>query len=77
MRFLTQPFMVTEAFTGQPGRTIDLGDTLAGCRAILDGKCDDWAESAFYMVGTIEEARAKHETASGSSGAAGRVGAAA
>jgi F-type H+/Na+-transporting ATPase subunit beta len=63
MRFLTQPFMVTEAFTGQPGRSVALKDTLAGCRAILDGEGDDWAESAFYMVGTFEEARAKHEAA--------------
>jgi F-type H+-transporting ATPase subunit beta len=63
MRFLTQPFMVTEAFTGQPGRTVALKDTLAGCRAILDGQCDEWAESAFYMVGTIEEAREKQEAA--------------
>jgi F-type H+-transporting ATPase subunit beta len=60
MRFLTQPFMVTEAFTGQPGRSVPLPDTLAGCRAILDGHGDDWSESAFYMVGTIDEARAKH-----------------
>lgn len=58
-RFLTQPFAVTEDFTGKPGRSVRLADTLAGCRAILDGACDDWAESAFYMVGDIEEARGK------------------
>ena len=37
-RFLTQPFTVTEAFTGMPGRSVPLADTLAGCRAILDGE---------------------------------------
>jgi F-type H+-transporting ATPase subunit beta len=68
-RFLTQPFMVTEAFTGRPGRTVALADTLAGCRAILDGEGDAWAESAFYMVGGLEEARAKHEADSQRGGA--------
>ncbi|HXX69922.1 MAG TPA: F0F1 ATP synthase subunit beta [Polyangiaceae bacterium] len=61
MRFLTQPFNVTEAFTGQAGRSVPLADTLAGCRAILEGEGDAWPESAFYMVGTLEQARAKHE----------------
>lgn len=56
-RFLTQPFLVTEAFTGRTGRTVKLDDTLAGCRAILAGECDAWPESAFYMVGTLDEAR--------------------
>jgi len=60
LRFLTQPFLVTEAFTGMAGRTVDLKDTLAGCRAILDGHADDISESAFYMVGTFEEAVDKH-----------------
>ena len=58
-RFLTQPFAVTEAFTGMPGRSVPLAETLKGCRVILDGECDDLAESALYMVGTIEDARAK------------------
>ncbi len=58
-RFLTQPFAVTEAFTGRPGRTVPLAETLKGCRAILDGQCDDLAESSLYMIGTIEDARAK------------------
>ena len=58
-RFLTQPFSVTEAFTGIPGRSVELADTLKGCRAILDGACDGWAERSFYMVGAIDEARAK------------------
>ena len=57
MRFLTQPFMVTVAFTGKPGRTVELSATLAGCRAILDGEADDWAEGSLYMVGDLNEAR--------------------
>ncbi|WP_149866403.1 F0F1 ATP synthase subunit beta [Tropicimonas marinistellae] len=63
MRFLTQPFAVTEAFTGMSGRSVALEDTLAGCRAILDGEADDWNESSLYMVGTFEEAREKEEAA--------------
>ena len=55
-RFLTQPFAVTQAFTGKPGRQVKLADTLKGCRAILDGQGDALPESAFYMVGTLEEA---------------------
>ncbi len=62
-RFLTQPFAVTEAFTGMPGHSVALADTLAGCRAILDGECDDWQERSLYMTGTLEDARAR-ETAS-------------
>jgi F-type H+-transporting ATPase subunit beta len=59
-RFLTQPFMVTEAFTGTAGRSVPLAATLAGCRAILAGETDDWTESALYMVGDLEEARRKN-----------------
>jgi F-type H+/Na+-transporting ATPase subunit beta len=59
MRFLTQPFMVTVAFTGKQGRTVEIADTLAGCRAILDGEADDWTESSLYMIGGLEEARAR------------------
>ena len=62
-RFLTQPFAVTEAFTGTPGRSVPLPETLKGCRAILDGVSDNWAESALYMVGTIDEARKKADVA--------------
>ena len=67
-RFLSQPFVVTEAFTGTPGCSVTRADTLAGCRAILDGETDDWAESSLYMVGTLEEARQK-EAASAKMGA--------
>ncbi|PTE22491.1 F0F1 ATP synthase subunit beta [Cereibacter changlensis JA139] len=58
-RFLSQPFVVTEAFTGTPGQSVSRTDTLAGCRAILDGEADGWAEASLYMVGTIADARAK------------------
>jgi F-type H+-transporting ATPase subunit beta len=58
-RFLTQPFMVTEAFTGTPGASVPLAETLSGCRAILDGAADDWSESSLYMVGTLKDARKK------------------
>ncbi|MFA5122265.1 F0F1 ATP synthase subunit beta [Zavarzinia sp.] len=64
-RFLSQPFMVTEAFTGTPGRSVARTDTLAGVRAILDGETDNWAEASLYMVGTIEEARAKEAAQAG------------
>jgi len=62
-RFLSQPFAVTEAFTGTPGRSVTRADTLAGCRAILDGETDDWAESSLYMVGNLDEARQKEAAA--------------
>jgi F-type H+-transporting ATPase subunit beta len=58
-RFLSQPFAVTEAFTGTKGQSVSRADTLAGCRAILDGEADDWAEASLYMIGTIADARAK------------------
>ena len=62
-RFLTQPFFVSEPFTGIPGRYVELGETLRGFRQILDGKHDGLPEQAFYMVGTIEEAIEKAKAA--------------
>ncbi len=67
-RFLTQPFKVTEAFTGKSGRTVKREATIAGCRAILDGACDDWEESSLYMVGDLDEARAKEAAAKAKAG---------
>ncbi|HEY6105652.1 MAG TPA: F0F1 ATP synthase subunit beta [Anaeromyxobacteraceae bacterium] len=55
-RFLSQPFHVAEAFTGNPGKYVKLADTIRGFKEIADGKHDDLPEQAFYMVGTIEEA---------------------
>ncbi|MDR2416609.1 MAG: F0F1 ATP synthase subunit beta [Holosporales bacterium] len=58
-RFLSQPFTTAEVFTGQPGVFVDLKDTIAGFKAIVNGECDDMPEVAFFMVGTIESAREK------------------
>jgi F-type H+-transporting ATPase subunit beta len=60
-RFLTQPFSVTEQFSGQPGRLVRLEDTLDGCERILNDEFAAFPEQALYMVGTIDEARRKHE----------------
>jgi F-type H+-transporting ATPase subunit beta len=59
LRFLTQPFLVTVAFTGKAGRSVELEQTIAGCRAILDGAADSWAEASCYMIGDLDEARSK------------------
>jgi F-type H+-transporting ATPase subunit beta len=58
-RFLSQPFFVASQFTGVEGRYVSLKDTIAGFQEILSGDLDDLPEQAFYMVGTIEEAKAK------------------
>jgi len=55
-RFLSQPFHVAEVFTGFPGKFVDLEDTINGFKKLCDGEFDDLPESAFYMVGTVEEA---------------------
>jgi len=71
-QFLSQPFSVAEAFTGRQGRYVKLADTIAGFKAIIEGKCDEWTESAFNMVGVIDEAeeQAKKLSESISSGEA-------
>jgi F-type H+-transporting ATPase subunit beta len=58
-RFLSQPFHVAEVFTGSPGVLVSLEDTISGFKAIVAGEHDDLPESAFYMVGSIDEAIAK------------------
>jgi len=55
-RFLSQPFHVAEVFTGFPGLFVDLADTVKGFAAVVRGEYDHLPESAFYMVGTIEDA---------------------
>ena len=60
-RFLSQPFFVAEVFTGSPGKYVELSDTIAGFKGILEGKYDDVPEMAFYMVGGIDEVLAKAE----------------
>ena len=54
-RFLSQPNFVAEQFTGTPGKYVKLEDTIAGFDAIIKGEHDDLPESAFYMVGPIED----------------------
>jgi F-type H+/Na+-transporting ATPase subunit beta len=58
-RFLSQPFFVAEQFTGYEGRYVKLEDTIAGFKAIIDGEADEFPESAFLMVGTIDEVEEK------------------
>ncbi|MGD9202030.1 MAG: F0F1 ATP synthase subunit beta [Chitinispirillia bacterium] len=58
-KFLSQPFFVAEQFTGMPGKFVSLEDTIQSFKEILEGKHDDLPEQAFYMVGTIEEAKEK------------------
>lgn len=58
-RFLSQPFDVAQVFTGSPGVQVPLAETIRGFKEIVDGKHDSLPESAFYMVGTIDEVIAK------------------
>jgi len=58
-RFLSQPFFVAQEFTGTPGKYVKIADTVAGFKEIIEGKCDDIPEQAFYMVGDLSEVRAK------------------
>jgi F-type H+-transporting ATPase subunit beta len=55
-RFLSQPFHVATQFTGIPGVFVNIEDTIKGFKMILDGEVDEYPESAFNLVGTIEEA---------------------
>jgi F-type H+-transporting ATPase subunit beta len=55
-RFFSQPFHVAEVFTGTPGVFVSLEDTIKGFKDLVAGKYDDMPESAFYMVGTMEQA---------------------
>ena len=59
--FLSQPFFVGEQFTGIPGRYVPLADTIKGFKAIIDGEMDEYPESAFFNVGTIEDVKKKAE----------------
>ncbi len=56
-RFLTQPFFATEQFSGIKGKTVSLKDALDGCERILADEFKDYPESAFYMIGTIDEVK--------------------
>ena len=58
-RFLTQPFFTTQKFTNLDGRFVSLDDTLDGCEAIMSGELNELPESAFYMVGVLQDALQK------------------
>jgi F-type H+/Na+-transporting ATPase subunit beta len=58
-RFLSQPFFVTEQFTGHDGKTVDLADSLDGCERILNDEFSDLPERSLYMIGAIDEAESQ------------------
>lgn len=58
-KFLSQPFFVAEIFTGMPGKYVKLEETIKGFNMILAGELDDLPEAAFYLVGNIDEVKAK------------------
>ena len=60
-KFLSQPFFVAEIFTGMSGKYVYLEDTIKGFNMILAGELDHLPEQAFYLVGSIEEVKAKAE----------------
>jgi len=60
-RFLSQPFFVAEQFTGVEGRYVKIEDTVKDFRTLIDGEVDHLPEQAFYMVGTLDEAREQAE----------------
>ncbi|MEY4187709.1 MAG: synthase subunit beta [Planctomycetota bacterium] len=60
-RFLSQPFLVAEVFTGKPGKITPLADTIRSFEEICDGKWDHLPESAFMYVGAIEEAEEQYK----------------
>lgn len=60
-RFMSQPFQVAQVFTGFEGRLVSLKDTVRSFKEILAGVHDSLPESAFYMVGTIEDVKTKAE----------------
>lgn len=55
-RFLSQPFFMSEVFSGRPGKFVTIEETVEGFGALLEGEGDDYPEAAFYMTGTLEEA---------------------
>ena len=54
-RFLSQPFHVAENFTSVPGKYVPVKETVRGFKMIIDGEMDEYPESAFFNVGTIDE----------------------
>jgi F-type H+-transporting ATPase subunit beta len=62
-RFLTQPFFATEQFSGIKGKDVSLNDAIDGCERILNDEFTDYPESAFYMIGSIDEVKEKAKSA--------------
>jgi F-type H+-transporting ATPase subunit beta len=60
-RFLSQPFFVAEVFTGSSGKYVSLKDAITGFEGLLNGEYDDLPEQAFYLVGDVNEAKAKSQ----------------
>ena len=60
-KFLSQPFFVAEIFTGMSGKYVKLEDTIKGFNMIISGELDHLPEQAFYLVGSIDEVKAKAE----------------
>ena len=62
LNFFTQPFFVSEVYTGKKGEYVSLKDTLAGCDIIINGRADQIPEEAFYLIGNFEQAEQKAQT---------------
>jgi len=58
-KFLSQPFFMSEVFSGTPGKLVPLNESIDGFSAVLSGAGDEYPEAAFYMVGNLDEAFAK------------------
>jgi len=61
-QFLSQPFFVAEAFTGQAGKYVKVEDTVKGFKMIVDGELDHLPEQAFRFKGTIDDVLAEAES---------------
>lgn len=55
-KFLSQPFYMSEVFSGKPGKFVELNETIEGFQALLQGEGDAYPEAGFYMVGNLKEA---------------------
>jgi len=55
-KMLSQPFFMSEVFSGKPGKFVQLEDTLAAFSNLLEGKGDEWPDQSFYMTGNFEDA---------------------
>lgn len=58
-KFLTQPLFSAEFSIGIPGKYVSMAESVAGCRAIINGECDLIPENSFYMIGNLDEVRSK------------------